>query len=146
MTDKLQNVLELKNKDFDKDLNLINKEAKPKTIILYYADWCGHCNHLKPTYQKLIEMSNSGKLDASVAAVNSDNSDGLLERINKMGENAEYEVRGFPTIVSYHNGKYFSSYAPDDNEEGRKKFRTLEDMVDYINGIGTANITYVDRR
>jgi protein disulfide-isomerase A6 len=146
MADKLQNVLELKNKDFDKDLNLTNKEAKPKTIILYYADWCGHCNHLKPTYQKLIEMSKSGKLDASIAAVNSDNSDGLLDRINKMGENTEYEVRGFPTIVSYHNGKYFSSYAPDDNEEGRKKFRTLEDMVDYVNGIGTANITYVDRR
>ena len=146
MADKLQNVLELKNKDFDKDLNLTNSQAKPKTIILYYADWCGHCNHLKPTYQKLIEMSKSGKLDASIAAVNSDNSDGLLDRINKMGENTEYEVRGFPTIVSYHNGKYFSSYAPDDNEEGRKKFRTLEDMVDYVNGIGTANITYVDRR
>lgn len=146
MADKLQNVLELKNKDFDKDLNLINPQAKPKTIVLYYADWCGHCNRLKPTYQQLVEMSKSGKLDASVAAVNSDNSDGLLDRINKMGENAEYEVKGFPTIVSYHNGKYFSSYAPDDNEEGRKKFRTLEDLVDYVNGIGTANITYVDRR
>jgi thiol-disulfide isomerase/thioredoxin len=146
MADKLQNVLELKNKDFDKDLNLTNPQAKPKTIILYYADWCGHCKHLKPTYQKLIDMSKSGKLDASISAVNSDESDGLLDRINKMGENSEYEVRGFPTIVSYHNGKYFSSYAPDDNEEGRKKFRTLEDMVDYVNGIGTANITYVDRR
>ena len=144
MADKLQNVLELKNKDFDKELNLINSQAKPKTIILYYADWCGHCKHLKPTYQQLINMSD--KLGVTVAAVNSDNSDGLLERINKMGEKAEYEVKGFPTIVSYHNGKYFSSYAPDDNEEGRRKFRTLEDLVDYVNGIGTANITYVDRR
>ena len=144
MSDKLQNVLELKNKDFDKDLNLINNRAGNKTIILYYADWCGHCNHLKPTYQQLNNMS--GKLGVTVAAVNSDNSDGLLDRINKMGQNAEYEVKGFPTIVSYHNGKYFSSYAPDDNEEGRRKFRTLEDLVEYINGIGTANITYVDRR
>jgi len=141
MADKLENVLELKNKDFDKDLNLTNSQAKPKTIILYYADWCGHCKHLKPTYQELINMSD--KLGVTVAAVNSDNSDGLLDRINKMGEKAEYEVRGFPTIVSYHNGKYFSSYAPDDNEEGRKKFRTLPDLVDYVNGIGTANI---DRR
>lgn len=144
MTDKLENVLELKNKDFDKDLNLINSQAGNKTIVLYYADWCGHCNHLKPTYQQLIDMSD--KLGVTVAAVNSDNSDGLLDRINKMGVKAEYEVRGFPTIVSYHNGKYFSSYAPDDNEEGRKKFRTLPDLVEYVNGIGTANITYVDRR
>jgi len=144
MADKLQNVLELKNKDFDKDLNLTNSQAKSKTLILFYADWCGHCNHLKPTYQQLINMS--GKLGVTVAAVNSDNSDGLLDRINKMDQNAEYEVKGFPTIVSYHNGKYFSSYAPDDNEEGRKKFRTLEDLVEYVNGIGTANITYVDRR
>jgi thiol-disulfide isomerase/thioredoxin len=144
MSDKLQNVLELKNKDFDKDLNLVNNKAGNKTIILYYADWCGHCNHLKPTYQQLNNMS--GKLGLTVAAVNSDNSDGLLDRINKMGQNAEYEVKGFPTIVSYHNGKYFSSYAPDDNEEGRKKFRTLEDLIEYVDGIGTANITYVDRR
>ena len=144
MSDKLQNVLELKNKDFDKDLNLVNNKAGSKTIILYYADWCGHCNHLKPTYQQLINMS--GKLGVTVAAVNSDNSDGLLDRINKMGQNAEYEVKGFPTILSYHNGKYFSSYAPDDNEEGRKKFRTLEDLIEYVDGIGTANITYVDRR
>jgi thiol-disulfide isomerase/thioredoxin len=144
MTDKLKNVLELKNKDFDKDLNLINKNAKPKTIILYYADWCGHCKHLKPTYQQLIDMSD--KLGVSVAAVNSDESDGLLQRIQSMGKNSEYEVQGFPTIVSYYNGKYFSNYAPDDTEEGRKKFRTIEDLVEYVNGIGTANITYVDRR
>ena len=26
------------------------------------------------------------------------------------------------------------------------KFRTIEDLVEYVNGIGTANITYVDRR
>ena len=146
MTDKLKNVIELKNKDFDKELNLINKDAKDKAIILYYADWCGHCNHLKPIYQELIDLSKSGKLDVAVAAVNSDESDGLLQRIQGMGENSEYNVQGFPTIVSYSKGKYFSTYAPDDTPEGRKKFRTLEDLVEYANGIGTASITYVDRR
>ncbi len=144
MADELKNVLELKNKDFDNELNLVNSKAKPKTIILYYADWCGHCKHLKPTYQQLIDMSD--KLGVTVAAVNSDKSDGLLQRIQSMGKNSEYEVQGFPTIVSYYNGKYFSSYAPDDTEEGRRKFRSLEDLVEYANGIGTANITYVDRR
>ena len=59
---------------------------------------------------------------AVVAAVDADDNDGLVQALQT--EDAEYDVRGFPTIVSYHNGKYFSTYAPDDTEEGRKKFRT----------------------
>jgi thiol-disulfide isomerase/thioredoxin len=143
--DKLNGVIVLKNGDFDSNMNLTKSNLKNKVIILYYADWCGHCKRLKPAYNQLIELSNNGKLDVSVAAVNADDNDGLLERMRGLGNKAEYDVRGFPSIVSYNNGKYYSTYSYDNTQEGREKFRTLPDIIEYANGIGTAPITYVNR-
>ena len=143
--DKLNGVIVLKNGDFDSNLNLKKAGLKNKVLILYYADWCGHCKRLKPSYNELIELSNNGKLDVSIASVNADDNDGLMERMRGMGNKAEYDVRGFPTIVSYHNGKYYSTYSYDNTPEGREKFRTLPDIIEYSEGIGTAPITYVNR-
>jgi thiol-disulfide isomerase/thioredoxin len=125
------NVVMLKKSDFDDNLNL---KKGGKVVILYFADWCGHCKHLKPDYQKLADNASG----FTVAAVDADDNDGLIEKIQSMGKNAEYEVRGFPTIVSYYNGKYFSTYGASDD----KKFRSLEDLMEYANGIGTAQISY----
>jgi thiol-disulfide isomerase/thioredoxin len=143
--DKINDVIVLKNGDFDSNMNLTKSNLKNKVIILYYADWCGHCKRLKPAYNQLIEMSNNGKLDVSIAAVNADDNDGLMERMRGLGNKAEYDVRGFPSIVSYNNGKYYSTYSYDNTQEGREKFRTLPDIIEYANGIGTAPITYVNR-
>ena len=131
-------VTKIKKEDFDDKLNL---KKDGKVVVLYFANWCGHCNHLKPDYQKLADNAKG----FSVVAVDADDNDGLIEKIQSMGDDAEYDVRGFPTIVSYYNGKYFSTYGPSKGEDG-KKFRTFEDMIEYANGIGTAEITYVDRR
>ena len=129
------NVVMLKKGDFDNELKL---KKGGKFVILYFANWCGHCKHLKPDYQKLADNANG----FTVAAVDADNNDGLIEMIQSMGDNAEYDVRGFPTIVSYNNGKYFSTYGPSNDG---KQFRTFEDMMEYANGIGTADITFVKR-
>ena len=132
------NVVMLKKGDFDNELKL---KKDGKIVILYFANWCGHCQHLKPDYQKLADSANG----FTVAAVDADNNEGLIEKIQSMGDNAEYQVQGFPTIVSYDNGKYFSTYGPSQGEGG-KKFRTFEDLMEYANGVGSAEITYVDRR
>jgi protein disulfide-isomerase A6 len=129
------NILMLKKGDFDDKLNL---KKDGKVVVLYFANWCGHCNHLKPAYNELADKSKG----FTVAAVDADDNDGLIELIQSMGTSAEYHVQGFPTIVSYNNGKYFSSYGPSNDEEGRKRFRTLEDLMEYADGIGTAEISY----
>ena len=129
------NIVMLKKGDFDDELNL---KKDGKVIILYFANWCGHCNHLKPDYQKLADSAKG----FSVVAVDADDNDGLIEMIQSMGDNAEYDVRGFPTIVSYNNGKYFSTYGASNDG---KQFRSFEDMMEYANGIGTADITFVKR-
>ncbi len=128
------NVVMLKKGDFDDNLKL-NK--KGKFVILYFADWCGHCQHLKPDYQNLADNANG----FTVAAVNSDNDDDLIKMIQSKGDKAEYQVQGYPTIVSYYDGKYFSTYGPSEGQDAQK-FRTFEDLMEYSNGIGTAKITY----
>ena len=76
-----------------------------------------------------------------IGPVDADDNDGLIEMIQSMGVSDEYPVQGFPNIVSYNNGKYFSSYCPSNDEEGRKRFRTLEDLMEYADGIGTDETT-----
>jgi thiol-disulfide isomerase/thioredoxin len=126
------NVVMLKKRDFDDNLNL---KKGGKVVILYFADWCGHCKHLKPDYQKLADNKDG----FTVAAVDADNNEGLIEMIQSKGDNAEYQVQGFPTVVSYYDGKYFSTYGPSDDN---KKFRSFEDLMEYANGIGSAQISY----
>ncbi len=128
-------VTKIKKGDFDNNLNL---KRDGKVVVLYFANWCGHCNRLKPAYQKLADNAKG----FSVVAVDADDNDGLIEMIQSMGDKAEYDVRGFPTIVSYDNGKYFSTYGPSNDG---KEFRSFEDMMEYANGIGTANVTITTR-
>ena len=123
------NVIMLKKSDFDNNLNL---KKQGKVVILYFADWCGHCKHLKPDYQKLAD----NKEGFTVAAVDADNNGGLIEMIQSKGDKAEYQVQGFPTVVSYYDGNYFSTYGANND-----KFRTFEDLMEYANGIGTAQVT-----
>ena len=116
----------LKKGDFDDKLNL---KKDGKVVVLYFANWCGHCNHLKPAYQKLADNAKG----FTVVAVDADDNDGLTDIINSKGE---YKVQGYPTIVSYDNCKYFSTYGANND-----KFRTFEDLMEYANGIGTAQVT-----
>ena len=84
-------VLQLTSKDFDSNINRSNHTS----IVEFYAPWCGHCQSLKPAFEKAAK-SLSGL--AKVAAVNCD------EEANKplcgqMG------VQGFPTLKIVRPGK-----------------------------------------
>jgi thiol-disulfide isomerase/thioredoxin len=133
----------LSSDSFNQNTDLVDKRAKSKTVILFYADWCGHCQRVKPEFYKLSEMALSGKLgnDVTVAMVNTDENPDLMNMINS-SDMSEYEVKGFPTIVSYKDGKYFSTYAPGASEEEKKNFRTATDLIDYIKTIGIGPIVY----
>ncbi len=124
------NVIMLKKSDFDDNLNL---KKDGKVVVLYFANWCGHCNRLKPAYQQLADNASG----FTVAAVDADNNDGLTEIINSKGE---YLVQGYPTIVSYEGGKYYSTYGANND-----KFRSLEDLMEYAKGIGSADVSIVTK-
>jgi thiol-disulfide isomerase/thioredoxin len=124
------NVIMLKKSDFDDNLNL---KRQGKVVVLYFANWCGHCNRLKPAYQQLADSASG----FTVAAVDADDNDGLTEMINSKGE---YLVQGYPTIVSYNNGEYYSTYGANND-----KFRTFEDLMEYAKGINSADVSIVTK-
>lgn len=140
METDLSNTIKLTDSDFDKDLNLINKRCKSKSIILFYSPACGHCVRFKPAYSEVAELLKNK--DVSVCSVNTSENQDLSRRINdpQMASKRPYLVQGVPKVVSYYNGKYFSTYAP--GSHGKYPYRSVEDVLEYSDGIGTADITY----
>ncbi|KAH8901025.1 thioredoxin-domain-containing protein [Thozetella sp. PMI_491] len=77
-------VIQVDAKNYD---SLIAKSNKT-SIVEFYAPWCGHCQNLKPAYEK---AATSLEGVAKVAAVNCD------EDANK-GLCGQMGVQGFPTL------------------------------------------------
>ena len=81
-------------------------------MVLYYAEWCGHCNTMKPEWQKVIEkLKDSGKIN--VADVKSD-------IIEKLSHNPKIE--GFPTIKMYNKGREVAKFEDERSAEKLEKF------------------------
>ncbi|KAM0816434.1 putative Thioredoxin domain-containing protein [Seiridium cardinale] len=93
------------------------------TAVEFYAPWCGHCQNLKPAYEKAAK-----NLDglARVAAVNCD------EDENKP-LCGQFGVQGFPTIKIVRPGKKFGKPVVDDYNGPRSAKDIVSAVVDKIN-------------
>ncbi len=98
----------LKNKK-----NLKGGNSNTLDIILFKADWCGHCKNFKPTWDKVSELFNT-KFNFIVY-----DADKQREKFE------EYKVDAFPTIII----KDGSNIIPYDGE------RSLEEMSNFLNSI-----------
>jgi protein disulfide-isomerase A6 len=85
-------------------------------IVLFYADWCGHCQTVKPTWAKLKTMN----LPIRIVDMNANNMDPK-----------RYSIQGFPTIRYYPNG--FDANSSYIQYEGN---RSLESIVKFIQSGG----------
>ena len=88
-------------------LNLSKLINDGNWMVLYYAEWCGHCKTMKPEWKQVVNKlnnpsSNSNKIN--VAEIESQHIDKLLNKP---------EIEGFPTIKMYNNGKPVANF----NEE-----------------------------
>ncbi len=91
---------------FEKD---ITDDTK---LVLFYADWCGHCKEFKPIWKETADEINKGgkKIMISVNVGDKD------EVSNKLSE--KYGVDGFPTVVKFSNGSKTGSYDGPRTKEG----------------------------
>lgn len=68
-------------------------------IVLYYANWCGHCNTMKPEWKQVIDRlqkSNSNNTNPiNIADIESSHIEHLSDKP---------EIAGFPTIKMYNSG------------------------------------------
>lgn len=91
---------------------LSEKIKGDKSLVLFYASWCGHCKKLKPVWDKLAQ-NNENMIKINVG----DNTPQQKVLIEK------YNVKGFPTMIKFENGKNMGVF------EGR----TEEEILQYFN-------------
>lgn len=88
-------------------------------MVLYYAEWCGHCQAMKPEWQKVVESMTAKHQAKQMQKINI--ADVISDQIPQLTHKPD--IKGFPTINIYVNGKpkaTFNDSSPRDAENIRK--------------------------
>ena len=93
-------------------INLSNLLKDGDWMVLYYADWCGHCQHMKPEWQKVVNKMKSSNM-VNVAEIESSH---IGDLVNKP------QVNGFPTIKMYNNGNEKANFEDERVADKMEKF------------------------
>lgn len=96
-----------------KDTFLKTVNSTTPTIILYHAEWCGHCQAFQPTWAA-VKAQLSKEKGVAVAEVEHTNMNLLPAGIAR--------ITGFPTIMILRSGKPVTEYNGD---------RSLTDVVSF---------------
>jgi len=85
------------NEAFECNAAELPNKLKPdeKQLVLFHADWCGHCKKIKPDWDEVAGQVGDGKM------IKVNVGDGTEEQKKTM---AKYGIQGFPTIISFENG------------------------------------------
>lgn len=87
-----------------------------RKVVLYYAAWCGHCQHFKPSWdQQIVPFMRSKKIPFLEV-------DDVLN--NRLRDTHMY-VGAFPTIAIVENRSIVSTYAGDRTPDKVMKFIEL---------------------
>lgn len=111
--------VELIHVNSPKTVSQYNRVVKNKpTMVLFYMDGCGHCESMKPEWEKFEEDAKNTHTSQVVARVNA----------NYMSDlEGETDVMGYPTIMMLLNGKKHKEFT---GERTSKKFmKFLKDNI-----------------
>jgi protein disulfide-isomerase A1 len=91
------------------------------TLMLFHADWCGHCQSFNPIFDKFSANINKNKLN--IIKFNADTDKKYV---------SAFKVEGFPTLILHDpNSKRFIDYNGD---------RSMGDLVKFVNENTNTNI------
>jgi len=85
--------------------------ARGDHFLMMYAPWCGHCQQLKPSWEKLSK--SPGVAGVKVGKVDCTAEDSLCK---------EYSVQGYPTLLYFRNGAMLKKYEGDKSLDALKAF------------------------
>lgn len=84
-------------------------EPNSSKVILYYADWCGHCQEYKKSgvFEKVAQDVKNSPIGSKVVF---DQRDGDAHE----SEMSKYDIRGFPSIIAVDsNGNKIEEFTGD---------------------------------
>jgi thiol-disulfide isomerase/thioredoxin len=93
-------------------------DVNKTTIVNYWADWCGYSKNFLKTWNEFLEVAPVKYPGLQILDLNVERNKELNELANKTG------VKGYPTVVIYHNGKRYIKVA------GNLSLKDLEKFVD----------------
>ena len=98
-------------------------------IVLYYADWCGHCHEFKPIFDKTAKrILKHFKGDLSIYSIE----DSLLQKLSRSNQFIENEIPGYPTVLYYSSTNDIAS-----NKEMYSGERTSSELLKWIKNKST---------
>lgn len=101
--------IQLNGNDFQQTV-----ESNKSVVLDFYADWCGPCQTLLPTVEKLAAEFDG---DVTIKKVNVDENRDLA---------SEFGVRSIPTLVYFSNGKEVN------RSNGLLSEHQLRDQIDQL--------------
>tara|TARA_A100001011_G_C14034935_1_gene725298 strand:- start:97 stop:708 length:612 start_codon:yes stop_codon:yes gene_type:complete len=91
--------------------------TKGEAMVEYYHPNCGHCQTLKPEWEKMcFEMKKKYKGKATIAAVDCSDQE-MLNRLQ-----IEKNFQGFPTIFHMRNGREVREYRGERTKDALLRF------------------------
>jgi len=92
------------------------------TLMLFHADWCGHCQNFMPTFDKFSKAINKSKLN--LIKFNADTDKKHIE---------SFKIGGYPTLLlNDPKSNRFIEYNGD---------RSINDLVKFVNENSQIDIT-----
>ncbi|KAK7866488.1 hypothetical protein R5R35_014353 [Gryllus longicercus] len=83
-------------------------------LVMFYVPWCGYCKRLKPEFSLAAKQLKDEGVPGILAAVDVQSNTALQER---------YDIRSFPTLKYFKDGKYITDY------NGNRVISSLKDFL-----------------
>ena len=93
-----------------------------KALVLFHADWCGHCKKFMPEWDEVSKEVKNKSQDVVLVKVEC----GKPTENKKHAEIMEkYAVKGYPTILSFDQSGSYREYDGDRSKQGILDFLGL---------------------
>lgn len=96
--------------------NLDNQVKSGTKLVLFYADWCGHCKKIKPIWDETAKEVNIDEV--KMIKVNCGEGTDEDQRVMK-----KYSIDGYPTIIKFVNGKASLYQGDRDSDSFKEMFQ-----------------------
>lgn len=109
------NMNELENES-DSDSDSDSDEDNSAEFVMFYADWCGHCQRAKPHFEKAMQ-NYDGPVKLRMLNAEDPSNKSIIE---------QQQIKGFPTI------RYYSNGMNNGNHEDYELERSYEGFTSYL--------------